>query len=183
MPALSSHVVVEFCKLCDWSYQVWLNHLAMFDDNPRSSELRTSVAADAFLRLRTISHEYTLLQIAKLHDRAVVAGEVTLGIEYVLKYGGWDQPTLDRLNNIATKLEVLAKNLRSVRNKLLSHNDLAAVLSGAPLGEFKKGEDTLYFAALQGFADVIHASVVGGPFPFDDLAKNDAIAFLSIVKP
>ena len=83
MPALSHQVVIEFCKLCDWAYQVWLNHRELFDDNPRSAELQKSMAADAFLRLSKISHEYTLLQIAKLHDRAVIAGEVTLGIEYV----------------------------------------------------------------------------------------------------
>jgi AbiU2 len=183
MQALSPHVVTEFCKLCDWAYQVWLSHRVLFDDNPRSAELQNSMAADAFLRLSKISHEYTLLQIAKLHDRAVVSGEVTLGIEYVLKYGGWDQPTLDKLGDIATQLDAFAKNLRTVRNKLLSHNDLAAVLSEAPLGEFKQDEDVQYFAALQQFVDVVHSSVVGGPFPFDDLVKNDVVALVATIKP
>jgi AbiU2 len=183
MPALSHLIAIEFCKLCDWAYQVWINHRELFDDNPRGPELQKSLAADTLLRLSTISHEYTLLQIAKLHDHAVVAGQVTLGIEYILKYGGWDQPTQEKLNGIAAKLDTLAKDLRTVRNKILSHNDLAAVLSGAPLGEFKKDEDVQYFTALQEFVDVVHSSVVGGPYPFDDLVKNDVVAFLSVIKP
>jgi len=103
MPALSSRVIVEFCKLCDWAHQVWLNHRELFDDNPRAAELQKSMGGDALARLNTISHEYTLLQIAKLHDRAVVAGEVTLGVEYVVKYGGWDQPTQAKINDLAAQ--------------------------------------------------------------------------------
>jgi hypothetical protein len=182
MPALSSHVVVEFCKLCDWAFQVWLNHRELFDDNPRSVELQKSMGGDALARLNTISHEYTLLQIAKLHDRAVVAGEVTLGVEYVLKYGGWDQPTQATLDNLAAKLDNFAKDLRTVRNRVLSHNDLAAVLSGASLGDFKKDEDIQYFAVLQQFVDLVHSSVVGGPYPFDDLVKNDVVALMAMIK-
>lgn len=183
MSALSPRLVKEFCKLCDWSFQVWLNHRELFDDNPRSAELQQSMGADALARLNTISHEYTLLQIAKLHDRAVVAGEVTLGIEYILKYGGWNQATLDKLTDLATNLNEFAKGLRSLRNRALSHNDLAAVLSGAKLGEFEKDKDVQYFAALQEFVDVVHSEVVGGPYPFDDLVKNDVAALMAIIKP
>ena len=47
MSALSKVVAEEFCKLCDWSYQVWLNHRALFDNNPRAAELKSSSGADA----------------------------------------------------------------------------------------------------------------------------------------
>ena len=183
MPAHSHQVATEFCKLCDWAYQVWLNHRHLFDDNPRGPELQKSFAADALLRLSKISHEYTLLQIAKLHDRSVVAGEVTLGIDYILKYGGWEPATFDQLSSIAARLDQFATNLRSGRNKILSHNDLAAVLSGAPLGDFDKNDDIQYFDALQEFVNLVHESVVGGPFPFEDLVENDVLAFLAILKP
>ena len=78
MSALSRRVVEEFYKLCDWSFQVWLNHRNLFDDNPRALELQKSMGAEALARLSAISHEYTLHQIAKLHDPAVVSGQVTL---------------------------------------------------------------------------------------------------------
>ena len=80
MPTLSPHVAIKLSKLCDWAYPVWLNHRELFDDNQRGAEFQTSMAADALLRLSKISHGYTLLQTAKLHDRVVIAGEVTLGI-------------------------------------------------------------------------------------------------------
>jgi AbiU2 len=182
MTAHSAQVTEEFCKLCDWAYQVWLNHREMFDDNPRAEELQRSMGADALARLRTISHEYTLLQIAKLHDRVVVAGQVTLGIEYMVKYGAWGPVTAAKLGQLADELNGFAKGLLTVRNKALSHNDLAAVLSGATLGEFERDQDIQYFATLQQFADVVHGEVIGGPCPFDDLVKNDVVALMAMVK-
>ena len=182
MPALSRVVVEEFCKLCDWSFQVWLNHRELFDDNPRAADLQKSMGAEALSRLRTISHEYTLHQIAKLHDRAVVAGEVTLGIEYIVKYGGWNQPVLAKLTDLAGKLNEFAQGLRTVRNRALSHNDLAAILSGSVLGEFAEDEDVKYFNVLQEFVNVVHAEVIGGPSPFDDLVKNDVAALMAMIK-
>ena len=183
MPALSCRVVEEFCKLCDWSFQVWLNHRELFDDNPRASELQNSMGAEALSRLRIISHEYTLHQIAKLHDRAVVSSEVTLGVEYVVKYGGWDQPVLAKLTELANQLNQFARGLRALRNRALSHNDLAAILSSSVLGEFDKDEDIKYFKTLQEFVNVIHEEVIGGPAPFDDLVRNDVAALMAIIKP
>lgn len=182
MSALSRLVVEEFCKLCDWSFQVWLNHRELFDGNPRAAELQKSMGAEALSRLRTVSHEYTLHQIAKLHDRAVISGEVTLGIDYIVRYGGWNQPVLAKLTELADKLNQFAKGLRAVRNKALSHNDLAAILSGSVLGEFAEDEDVKYFEVLQEFVNVVHAEVIGGPSPFDDLVKNDVAALMAMIK-
>jgi hypothetical protein len=89
MQALSASVIVEFCKLCGWAYEAWLNHRELFDQNPRAAELQNSWAGDALARLSVISQEYALLQVVKLHDRAVVSGNVTLGIDYIVTYGGW----------------------------------------------------------------------------------------------
>ena len=183
MSGLSPRVVGEFCKLCDWAHQVWLNHRELFDENPRADELQKSMGADALTRLKTISHEYTLLQIAKLHDRVVVAGEVTLGVDFIVKYGAWNQPVLTKLAELAKQLNHFAESLRTVRNRALSHNDLAAILSGSVLGEFNKGEDIKYFEVLQEFVNIVHEEVIGGPAPFDDLVINDVAAFMAIIKP
>lgn len=183
MPALSIQLVKEFCKLCNWAYEVWLNHRCLFDDNPLAKELQQSLAAEALYRLHAISHEYCLLQVTKLHDNAVVSGEVTLGIDYIIKYGGWEPSTLNRLKELSKNLDNFAKNLRKVRNKLLSHNDLAAVLSGGSLGEFEEGHDIQYFSELQNFVNLIHDEVVGGPFPFNNLVENDVVALMSIIRP
>lgn len=183
MAALSQQIIIEFCKLCDWASQTWLNHRLLFDENPRAAELQASHAGDVLARLNIISREYALLQVAKLHDRAIVAGEITLSIEYVVKYGAWSEPLLVKLEALATQLNGFASKLRTVRNKALSHNDVIAILSNTVLGSFAPREDLAYFASLQEFANLIHEEVIGGPYPFDDLVLNEVQAFLACIRP
>lgn len=184
MHALSASVVVEFCKLCGWAYETWLNHCELFDKNPRAVELQRSLAGDALARLSVISQEYALLQVVKLHDRSVVGrGNVTLGIDYILTYGGWSDSVRAHLEALAIELNAFALQLRDARNKSLSHNDLATIVAGATLGVFANGADEEYFKVLQEFVNTVHGQVVGGPWPFDDLVKNDVAAFLATIKP
>lgn len=183
MTAHSAYVVEEFCKLCDWTYQVWFNHRELFDNNPRAVELQASIAADALSRLSTISHEYALLQVTKLHDPVVVSGQVTLGIEYIVKYGAWTPEMAEKLAQLAEKLNKFAEGLRRVRNKALSHNDLAAILSRETLGGFEEGVDIQYFNVLQEFVNEVHAEVIGGLWPFNDLVKNEVAHFMAALRP
>ncbi len=181
MSALSKVVVEEFCKLCDWSYQVWLTHRELFDDNPRAVELQASSGADALQRVCVISHEYSLLQIAKLHDRAITSGKLTLGIDYIMTYGGWSATILAQLAKLADQLNQFQRGLREARNMALSHNDLAAILSSTVLGAFAKDDDIKYFETLQEFVNLVHAEVIGGPWPFDDLVTNDVSALMAMI--
>jgi hypothetical protein len=183
MPALSASVVEEFCKLCGWTYEAWLNHRELFDQNSREDELQKSWAGDALARLSVISQEYALLQVVKLHDRAVVNGNVTLGIDYIVTYGGWSDSVRAHLDALANELKDFALQLRDARNKSLSHNDLATIVAGAPLGAFANGADDEYFKVLQEFVNTVYEQVIGGPWPFNDLVKNDAAAFLVTIKP
>jgi hypothetical protein len=84
---------------------------------------------------------------------------------------------------LAKELGDFAKQLLSARNKILSHNDLATIVAGARLGEFANGADEEYFKALQEFVNTVHDEVIGGPWPFNDLVKNDVEAFLATIKP
>src|ERR1035441_3285595 len=154
MHALSDSIVLEFCELCDWAHQVWLNHRELFDNNQRATELMKSFAREELVRLSIISHEYSLLQIVKLHDRAVMNGNITLGIDYMLTYGGWSDSVRSRLEELAKELSGLARYLLGARNKILSHNDLATIVAGAALGDFPDGDDEKYFKALQEFVDI-----------------------------
>jgi hypothetical protein len=183
MPALSPTVALEFCKLCGWAYETWLSHSELFDRNPRYAELQRSWAGDQLARLSVISQEYALLQVAKLHDPAIVSGKITLSIDYVVTYGAWNSTVRLNLEALKGKLDAFGAQLRSVRNRSLSHNDLAAIVSGKTLGSFEPGEGEKYFHILQEFVNVVHEEVVGGPWPFDDLARNDVAAFLAVLKP
>jgi hypothetical protein len=134
-------------------------------------------------RLYSISQEYTLLQIIKLHDKADMHGNHTLGIDYVLKYGNWSDSARLDLKKLAKQLNDFAEQLKGVRNKILSHNDLDTILAGATLGGFAKGDDVKYFETLQEFVNIVRDQVVGGPCPFSTNVKNDIAYFLRTIKP
>ena len=76
-------------------------------------------------------------------------------------------------------MEVLAKPVRDTRNKILSHNDLAVLLASRELGSFEPGEDERYFDALKDFASLVSQQVLGAPFVYDNLVKNDVDVFLT----
>jgi hypothetical protein len=181
--ALSASVVREFCNLCNRAHELWINHLELFDNNPRNDELMKSIASPEWIRLSIISQEYSLLQVIKLHDKAVMNGNITLGIDYILKYGGWSDSVRDDLEALEKKLDGFASKLRGVRNKVLSHYDLATILADAPLGGFADGADVKYFKDLQEFVNIVHGEVIGGPLPFCNLVKNDIAYFLRTMKP
>lgn len=73
--------------------------------------------------------------------------------------------------------------LRPARHKLLAHNDLGALRADDTLGDFPYGEDKNYFKALQEIVNQVHDRWGGGgPYPFDDLAKNDVMEFLGVLE-
>jgi hypothetical protein len=181
--ALSPSVVLKFCELCTWAYEVWLNHRELFENNQRETELRNSFAGEELRRLSTISQEYWLLQVRKLHDRAITSGKITLGIDYVLTYGGWTDSVRHDLQELKRELDDFADRLLKARNQLVSHNDLATIVAGAALGGFDKGADEKYFKTLKEFVNTVHEEAIGGPWVFNDLVKNEVAGFLATIKP
>jgi len=170
MNAHSPLVAEKFYDLCNRAYRDWRIHKILFVENPRKMELETSVAG--LVHFSILSQESILLQIAKLHDPAIQQGHITLGVEYMVRFGGWDEITGKKLEELKGQLDGLANKIRPARHKILSHNDLETILSEATLGEFPDGEDDHYFKTLQEFVDVIHNSVIGGSMPFiEDAAR------------
>jgi hypothetical protein len=180
---LSASVVRDFCTLCDKAHEYWINHLELFDNNPRNAEICNSLAGKEWERLSVISQEYGLLQIIKLHDKAVMNGNNTLGIEYVLTYDGWSDSVRLSLETLAKELRDFAKQLVGARNKILSHNDLDTIVAGAVLGDFADDACEKYFKDLQDFVNMVHNEVIGGPWRFDDRVENNVAEFLATIKP
>jgi len=164
-------VVEKFYDLCNRAYRDWRIHKILFVDNPRKKELETSVAGHGLEQFSILSQESILLQIAKLHDPAVQKDRINLGIDYMVKFGGWEKSINTKLQDLQAKLkehELKMLKIRPARNRYLSHNDLETILSGEVLGAFDDGEDDKHFKALQEFVDVVHNSVIGGPIPFSE---------------
>ena len=174
MHNLSMQVIIEFCNQCNWVYQTWLFRKTLFDDNPYAAELRKSDAGAALKLLRTITHEYSMLQIMKLHDPEKTGVHINLSINYILNNGRWPEPLFSKLKEQVARLDGFASLLRPARHKILSHTDLNTTLNHSTLGAFPEGKDLQYFEDLMDFANTVHKEVCGEPYAFDDLVSTDA---------
>src|SRR5690349_13077135 len=103
MKGLSERVAFEFCTACNWAHYVWQFHREMFHGKKRE-DLRGTAAYDALARLSVMTKEYGHLQMLKLHDQACAGGSVSLGIDYIVKYGGWPTETRARLEELQRKM-------------------------------------------------------------------------------
>ena len=179
MTNLTEEEVVAFCNHCNWSYQCWNVYRHLFDENPDEQYLKHPHYVHFFAQLRKILHEYWLHEVTKLSDPSVQFGNMNLSLDYVFENEDWSKETLNRLSALRLELVSFSEKLRDVRNKLLSHKDRDTILSGQFLGGFNEGEDEIYFKHLSEFASIVHESLTGKPYLFDDLSKNDVEIFMS----
>jgi hypothetical protein len=98
-------------------------------------------------------------------------GHITLGIDYMARYGGWDKNIATKLQALQLQLNELDKQIRPARNKILSHNDLESILNGGIVGDFPDGMDDKYFKILQEFVDIMCINVIGKALPFSVEAR------------
>jgi len=180
MDPISKDIAVKFCGLCDWVYGTWVTHKTLFDENKTPKDnIGKAVAFTS--RLSMITQEYSLQQIAKLHDPAIQGNSLNLTIEYMVRFGEWGARK-DEIERIHARLLNLWKCLKQARNKALAHNDLETLMADTVHGSFPEGADNSYFDALQDLVNEVHEKWVGGPYPFNDLAKADAQEFLALLE-
>lgn len=179
MPRMSREAAEKFCMLCNWAYEVWVTHRTLFDDNaaPQNNIERTPYFTH---RLQPIIQEYCLQQIAKLHDPAEQGESINLSIEFVVLFDDWG-PQTQHVVDLRQSLDQFWQRLKTVRNKLLAHNDLPTLLANHPLGSFPEDADRRYFEILQMLVNLVHEKWVGGPSPFNDLARADARELLNLL--
>ena len=168
MATLSEQTVQDFINICHWTYEAWITHRILFDDNPNGED---SKYGPLLGRLSNITADYALLQLAKLHDRA--KGK-NLTLEYIIENAGWDSATASTLRQLHRQLDAFYRQIKPARNKILAHSDLTTIQNRQLLGGFEKDADQEYFAALQKFISVVQ----GSPFEFGAFAVNDATTFV-----
>ena len=173
---------MAFCESCNWAYECWSAHCALFPTGLTKLNIKSPLASEGLERINTASQEHLLHEICKLHDPALQQNQVNLGIDYIVRFGGWDDEVKHELSELQTQLNAFADKLRKARSKILSHNDLEAILEGSALGAFPTGEDVEYFNALQKFVNIVHHNVIGGDFTFNKNAAVEAAALLTLLK-
>lgn len=165
MNPISPDVAKKFCELCNEAYKCWLTRRRLFDENNRQE--KTIEKTEHFTEwLATITHEYVLLQICKLHDPAVQGSLINITINYILQFGDWGSDK-EKIQGIVSRLNILFEKIKSARNKILVHNDLETLMDEkAILGEFPEGLDEEYFLALQELANEVHMKWFKVPYSF-----------------
>ena len=157
-----------FCDLCGWVYECWTVHHALFEDMPDRILDESNTSEEEFLetpyrsclkRLNTISREYLLLQIAKLHDPSSQSGGQNLSIDHFVKQEFWSDEERGLVQNLVSKMDSFYEHIRPVRNKVLAHNDRSVYAENSILDGFPQGEDEKYFRDLGVLCTMIWSKV------------------------
>lgn len=183
-PTVFSRILLDrLWEQCNWAHEVWTLRRALIDRNRRKKALENGPHSAFISAAGMALHDYALLQIAKLHDSATVAGRVCLTLDYIVEYGGWDESTERRLRSLKTRLDAFQAKIRPARNRLISHSDLATILNGQALGGFDAGDDQKYFKTLSLFVSTAFQSAVGGPCAaFSTLTDDTERAVATLAK-
>ena len=155
VPPATQYDAQAFCNLCQWVYECWLTHSNLFECLPDRFQEEEIAPFKGYVetgygrclgRLNEISHQYLILQIAKLHDPALQRGNENLSIDFFVRQKFWSDDELPTINGLASELDGLYKQIEEVRNKILAHNDRSVYVKGTPLGNFPQGEEEPIFA-------------------------------------
>lgn len=177
-PRLDPQLTKDFLALCEWVHHAWLIHKSM-ETSPRIEALMKGRCKEFLHHLSRITQEYSLQQIAKLHDPAVQAGKTNLTLDYVIRYGNWDAPTAAALSALRDEMErLVGLPVKQSRNKVLAHNDVETVINETLHGAFADGADETYFEKLQEFMNLVHDKCFGGPAPLSGFAWADTQVFI-----
>ena len=119
MATLSEQTVQDFINICHWTYEAWITHRVLFDDNPNGED---SKYGPLLGRLSNITADYALLQLAKLHDRA--KGK-NLTLEYIIENAGWDSATASTLRQLHRQLDAFYRQIKPDSDKCAELADAA----------------------------------------------------------
>ena len=153
-----------FCDLCQWVYECWTTHSNLFACLPQHIQEERNVPIGDFLetaygrcliRLNEISQQYTILQVAKLHDPALQGRNENLSIDFFQNQEYWSEEEMPTIRDIASELDGHYRRIEDLRNKILAHNDRSVFVTGSPLGSFPEGDDETYFRALGQFCSMV----------------------------
>ena len=118
---------------------------------------------DLDARLATILKEYSLLQIAKMHDPVRSCGCENHSFHKVSAHYHADKDSviIDFLKNN----KEFISSIRDARKKTIAHSDLRTVETNAIWGAFPDGADDKYFSGLHAAVEYLYGKADIAPFP------------------
>ncbi len=171
-------IIQHFCEQVRWVYETWQMQKYLFERSDGADWLmKTAHHIHFFRHLNQILRDYTILQIAKLHDPPENRNNQNLSVPQIIKIFE-NTPLQETLVSLKKKMEEFAKPCKDARNKIIAHNDLDTIKSDSGLGGFD-GEGDQYFEFLINFINHISEHCFNEPFIPGNLVQNDVDIFLS----
>lgn len=162
-------------RVCNDAHEAWKLRRALVDDNVKLADVMRSPHDYFVYQLSATLHQFALLQIAKLHDPAEMNGRLNMSLDFVVERHTWKPATLSRLTMLRSQLGVLYDAIKTLRHRILAHNDLEILEARLAIGAFPEGADSEYFAGLFSFVQTVWLDVDGGTCAdFSSFSASDA---------
>ena len=179
MKSVTEEDAVAFCKLCHWAYDGWIIHRILFDDIQDRlmclgalDDFIDTGGGNCFFHVAAVSHEYLLLQIAKLHDPTRRGQRLSIG--FFRNQKTWGPTEKERVAKIVQGLDEFYQFIKPARDKVIAHNDRLAMQSSRFLGEYPSKMDERYFLQLGRLCEMIWNKWGPRDGPYD---KNRVFCF------
>ncbi|GAA5002894.1 hypothetical protein FNZ56_08565 [Pseudoluteimonas lycopersici] len=181
-PNVDAKDVDAFWRICNQAYELWRFQQALENNPSLPTLLSNQWLGWSLARIQGVLIDETLLQIARLHDRAKFGQRYNLCIEFMVSFGKWPAETKKALEGLKQSLDELASHLLDARKWLLAHNDRETHREDATLGFCSSGTYETYFLRLQDFVNTIDLATNGsGIRPFVEITGNDMDGMIGIL--
>ena len=201
--------VQKYCEVSDFSCSVdkfcrYVGDLRIRHDiykelfgDATAQKLMEQTAESFFKDIRTILHNYLLLEFAKITDPSKSGKYENFTVSNIIESNSsmFSKDALDNLCRLNDTLNTFreyivpsAKGKPSVRHKLIAHLDKNTIMQDITLGEFPENDDETFIDTLEEIASIMHKAcfgeylirisppVIGGVRDFKD-ALRKAVAF------
>ena len=167
--------LIRFGDHCNWAWDCF--QLAKAYCN--AEDIHGWCGVDSYLV--PILREYSLLQIAKIHDPKQSSGHPNHSLDYLAALYSAEADSV--MVAFKKKNADLIESVCQARKKVIAHNDLAALNSDRRFGAFENGADNDYFRSLHQVVARLYDKAGIGPFPeWPSFAQHDAELFLKVVR-
>jgi hypothetical protein len=179
--------IQKFTNQCVDMRAIYVHARTLFEtsDNDQKS-LMFDTAPIFFRDLNIMFIEHIILQVCKITDPAKDNSKnENFTLEYFLTSLDFssDTQTKDKLTNLYQGILEFRDKIKIARNKLISHSDRVAVLSGNSLGAAPTKDWDEFWLKLQDFIAILHQKVFGSPMYINGVGYlSDADNFLRAMK-
>jgi AbiU2 len=177
-----------FANHCVFMRSIYLHARELFETcSADDRALMNATARTFFDDLNWVLNEYIILQVCKITDPAQdYRNNDNHTIAFLLQHYDFsnDPPTtLTRLEELRADLQAFREKLLPARNKLISHLDRDAILTGRPLGAASDEEWNQFWLDLQDFIYIVHRKIMGSSFYLNGVAgQSDAGDLLKVLR-